>query len=261
MGTPILNTEYILVFTFVFLRISAILALIPVIGEKAVPIRVKAGLALLIALLVFPAIRMDIPSLQADAAIVAVVLAMTGEVLIGVIIGFAARLIFAGIQFAGNMIGLQMGLSIANVIDPVSSTQASIIAEFKYLVAMLVFLAVDAHHLFIQAIVDSYRFVTPFGFHFSDSLTQFIFTFSRELFVTAVKISAPVMAVLLFSNVALGVVARTVPQINVFIVGMPLQIATGLIVLGLTLPVFVSAVQRALNSLNADVQVLLRLMQ
>lgn len=261
MEMPILTTEHILVFTFIFLRISAILALMPVIGERAVPIRVKAGLALLIALLVFPAIRMDIPSLQADAAIVAVVLAMTGEVLIGVIIGFAARLIFAGIQFAGNMIGLQMGLSIANVIDPVSSTQASIIAEFKYLVAMLVYLAVDAHHLFIQAIVDSYRFVMPFGFHFSESLTQFIFMFSRELFVTAVKISAPVMAVLLFSNVALGVVARTVPQINVFIVGMPLQIATGLIVLGLTIPVFVSAVQRALNSLNADIQVLLRLMQ
>ena len=261
MGTPILNTEDILVFTFVFLRISAILALIPVMGETAVPIRVKAGLALLIALLVFPSIRMDIPSLQADAEIVAVVLAMMGEVLIGVIIGFAARIIFAGIRFAGNMVGLQMGLSIANIFDPVSSTQVSIMEEIQYLAAMLVYLAVDAHHLFIRAIVDSYRFVTPFGFHFSESLMQFILLFSKGLFVTAVKISAPVMAVLLFSNVALGVVARTVPQINVFIVGMPLQIATGLIVLGLTIPVFVSAIQRLLNSLNADVQVLLRLMQ
>jgi len=261
MGTPILNTEDLLVFTFVFLRISAMLVMIPVMGERNVPIRVKAGLSLLIALLVFPAIRMDIPSLPANAEIVAVVLAMTGEVLIGVIIGFAARIVFAGIRFAGNMIGLQMGLSIANIIDPVSSAQVSIMEEFQYLVALLVYLAVDAHHLFIYAIVDSYRFVAPFGFHFSDSLMQFILTFSKGLFVTAIKICAPVMAVMLFSNVALGVVARTVPQINVFIVGMPLQVATGLIVLGLTIPVFVSAVQRILGGLNADIQTLLRLMQ
>jgi flagellar biosynthetic protein FliR len=260
MGTPVLNIEYILAFTLVFLRISAMLALMPVIGETAVPIRVKAGLALLIALLVFPAIRMENPSLKTDADIVAVGLAMIGEVLIGVTIGFAIRIIFAGIQFAGNMIGLQMGLAIANVFDPVSSSQVSIMAEFQYLFAMLVYLAVDAHHLFIYAIVDSYRFVAPFGFQFSESLMQLIVLFSKGLFVTAVKICAPVMAVLLFSNVALGVVARTVPQINIFIVGMPLQIAMGLIILGLTIPFFVTAVQRALHSLNTDIQTLLRLM-
>jgi flagellar biosynthetic protein FliR len=260
MGPPILNIEYILVFTLVFLRISAMAALMPVIGEKAVPIRVKAGLALLITLLVFPTIRMERPILQADAEIVAIGLAMVGEMFIGVTIGFAVRIIFAGIQFAGNMMGLQMGLAIANVFDPVSSTQVSIMAEFQYLFAMLVYLVVDAHHLLIYAIVDSYRFVTPFGFHFSDSMMQFIILFSKGMFITAVKICAPVMAVLLFSNVALGVVARTVPQINIFIVGMPLHIATGLIILGLTIPFFVSTVQRVLNSLNTDIQTLLHLM-
>jgi flagellar biosynthetic protein FliR len=260
MGAPLLNIEYVIGFTLVFLRIGAILALMPVIGERAVPGRVKAGLALLIALLVFPTIRMEIPTLQADAEIVAVGLAMVNEMLIGVVIGFAVRIVFAGIQFAGNMIGLQMGLAIANVFDPVSSSQVSIMAEFQYLFAMLVYLAVDAHHLLIYAIVDSYRFVAPFGFQFSESLIEFIVLFSKGLFITAVKICAPVMAILLFSNVALGVVARTVPQINIFIVGMPLHIATGLIVLGLTIPFFASAVQRAFNSLNMDIQAFLRLM-
>jgi flagellar biosynthetic protein FliR len=260
MGMPILNIESILSFSLVFLRISAIMALMPVIGERAVPARVKAGLGLMIALIVFPAIRIDPPSLQADAEIVAIGLAMAGEVLIGVTIGFAVRIVFAGIQFAGNMIGLQMGLAIANVFDPVSSTQVSIMAEFQYLFAMLVYLGVDGHHLLISAIVDSYRFIAPFGFHYSESLLQFIVIFSKGLFITAVKICAPVMAVLLFSNVALGVVARTVPQINIFIVGMPLHIATGLIILGLTIPFFVSAVQRMLNHLNTDIQTMLRLM-
>jgi flagellar biosynthetic protein FliR len=260
MAMPILTTEHILVFTIVFLRISAMLVMIPVMGERSVPLRVKAGLAMLIALLVYPAIRLNMPQLRADAEIIAVALAMTGEVMIGLIIGFAARMIFAGIRFAGDMIGIQMGLSIVNVIDPVSSAQVSIMAEFQYLFAVLVYLAVDGHHMFISAICDSYRFVTPFAYHFSPSLMQSILLFSKEIFVTAVKISAPVMAVLLFSNVALGVVARTVPQINVFIVGMPLQVATGLIIIGLTIPLFVSVVQRALDSLNTEIQVLLRLM-
>lgn len=250
----------VLALTLVFLRISAILALMPVIGERAVPVRVKAGLGLFIALIVFPAIRVDPLSLRTDTAIVAIGFTMAGEVLIGVTIGFAVRLIFAGIQFAGNMIGLQMGLAIANVFDPVSSSQVSIMAEFYYLFAMLVYLAVDAHHLLISAIVDSYSFVAPFGFQFSEPLIQFIMQISKGLFITAVKICAPVMAVLLFSNVALGVVARTVPQINIFIVGMPLHVATGLVMIGLTIPFFVSAVQRILGSLNTDIQALLRLM-
>lgn len=260
MGTPVLNTEYILGFTLVFLRVGAMMALMPVIGERSVPARVKAGLALLIAVLVFPAIRLGRPALQTDADLIALGLALAGEVLIGVAIGFTVRVIFAGIQFAGNMIGLQMGLAIANVFDPVSSSQVSIMAEFQYLFAMLVYLAVDAHHLFISAIVDSYRFAAPFGVEFSPSLIQHIVLLSKGLFVTAVKICAPVMAVLLFSNVALGVVARTVPQINIFIVGMPLQIATGLIILGLTIPFFASAVQRLLHHLNADIRTLLQLM-
>ena len=260
MGAPVLNIEYILIFTLVFLRIGAMLVMIPVMGERSVPLRVKAGLALLISLLVFPLIRAEIPHLQADAEIIAITLAMAGEVLIGVIIGFAARIVFAGIQFAGDMIGIQMGFSIVNVIDPLSSTQVSVMSEFQYLIAMLVFLSIDAHHMFISAMIDSYRVVSPFDYHFSGPLIQSLILFSKGLFVIAVKISAPVMAVLLFTNVSLGVVARTVPQINVFIVGMPLQIAAGLIIFGLTILLFVMLVQRTLHSLNSEVYTLLRLM-
>jgi flagellar biosynthetic protein FliR len=260
MGSQILNTEYIFVFTLVFLRISAIVALTPVLGERSVPVRVKAGLALLIALLVFPIVRLELPAPPLDIGIVAAGLAMLGEVLIGVTIGFTVRIIFAGVQFAGNMMGLQMGLAIANVFDPVSSSQISIMAEFQYLFAMLVYLAVDAHHMLIYAVVDTYRFVAPFGFQFSPSLMHAIVLLANGMFVTAVKICAPVMAVLLFSNVALGVVARTVPQINIFIVGMPLHIATGLIITALTVPFFAAAIQRLLGGLSTDIQVLLRLM-
>ena len=254
-----ISTEQILVFTLVFLRISALLIMIPVIGERAVPLRVKGGLAILISLLVVPAVSADMNSLP-EKQIFTLAIAMIGEIMIGIVIGLTTKIIFAGIQFAGEMIGIQIGFSIVNVIDPITSTQVSVIAEFQYLIALLVYLAIDAHHTLIFAIVDSYRIVSPFSYHFSGALMNHILILSRELFVMAIKISAPIMAVLLFTNVALGVVARTVPQINVFIVGFPVQIAVGLIVFGLTAPLFVMLVQRVLSNLNIDVYTLFRLM-
>jgi flagellar biosynthetic protein FliR len=260
MGTPIPNSEQILMIILVFLRVSAILFVIPAFGESTVPVRVKGGLAILITLIVFPLVRADVPNLEKEAQTFAVVVAMIGEILIGVTIGFAARLIFAGIQYAGEMIGFNMGFYIINVIDPISSTQVNKIAEFQYLIALLVYFAVDAHHIFISAIMDSYQIVAPFGYHFSGSLMRAILLFSGELFITAVKIGAPIMAVLFFTNTGLGIIARTVPQINIFIVGFPLQIAVGLIFFGLTAPLFVLMVQMAMTRMSIEVQTLLKLM-
>jgi len=260
MGIPSLNSEQILIFTLAFLRIGAMLVMIPVIGENTVPLRVKGGLAILISLLVSSSIPVNASVMQSEAGILTIAMAMAGEILIGIILGFAAKIVFAGIQFAGDLIGVQIGFAIVNIIDPVSRTQTSIISEFQYLIAALVYLAVDAHHMFIYAIVDSYRIIAPFGYHFSNSLVWDLIMFSSGLFVTAIKISAPVMAVLLFTNVALGVVARTVPQINIFIVGFPLQIVAGLFFFGLTIPVCVTLVQSALRGLSKEIHILLRLM-
>lgn len=262
MGTPIIHAEQALLLSFLFIRISAILIMMPVIGDKTVPLRVKAGLALLISLLLAPSIPIKLPQLHSESGgeIYFFAIAMCGEALIGIVIGFAARIIFMGVRLAGDIIGTQIGFSIANVIDPASNTQVSVITQFQYMAALVIFLAVDAHHTFIIAIAESYRFVSPFDYHFSGSLIQHILIFSNEMFVTAVKICAPVMAVILFTNVGLGVMARTVPQINIFIVGFPLQICVGLIILALTSPFFAKIVQAALLGLGDEVRVLLRLM-
>jgi flagellar biosynthesis protein FliR len=259
MSLPFLSAEQIEAFILVFLRVSAIVSTIPVISDTSVPVRVKAALSILISLIVFPVVLPKIPHL-ANYQLLILMYRMAGEVMIGLIIGFSARLIFAGIQLAGDMIGFQMGLSIANVIDPVTSEQVSIITDLQYLIAMLVFLAVDAHHIFLSAIVQSYNIVSPLAFHFSGQLMQYIFDFSRDIFVIAVKLGAPVIAVMLFTNVGLGIVARTVPQINIFIVGFPLQIATGLIFLGLTAPMFVKMTGNLFINFEGKLITLLRLM-
>jgi len=239
MNFPLPAPAQIEAFILVFLRMSAIIVLMPLFGDQTVPARIKAGLALILTILIYPSLT--IPGVMAGTDNMALtVVRMGGEVIAGAAIGFTARIIFAAVQMAGELIGIQMGVSIANVIDPITSTQVSIISEFLYLIALLVFLAVDAHHIFIAAMSESYKTVPMLGIHFGGGLAREMLLLTQSMFVIALKISAPVMAVLLFINVGLGIVARTVPQMNVFIVGFPLQLAGGLIFIGLSMPFLVT---------------------
>ncbi|MCL2669470.1 MAG: flagellar biosynthetic protein FliR [Syntrophaceae bacterium] len=260
MTFPLPPQATVLLFILLFLRVSAMVIVIPVLGETMVPGRVKACLVILMTFLIFPTLRIDPPPIHPDLGLITLAFAMAGEILIGIVIGATARFIFAGIQLAGSVIGMQMGFAMSNVLDPLTRANVMVISEFQYMIAMLIFLAVDGHHIFIMAIADSYRILPPLGIHFSAPLMEFLLTLFGAIFVTAVKVAAPVMAVLLFTNVALGIVARTVPQINVFMVGFPIQVATGLIIFGLTAPLFAQLVQRAISGLPGQIRAVLQLM-
>ncbi|HUV49840.1 MAG TPA: flagellar biosynthetic protein FliR [Anaerolineae bacterium] len=231
---PQITAEQVETFIFILLRVTSIIATMPILGNTTVPVRVKGGLSLMIVFLLFPFVKLHI--LSPD--ILSLALGMAGEVMIGVTIGLVGRLVFAGVQLAGQLAGFQMGFAIVNVFDPITSAQVSIIAELQYLLAMLVFLAVDGHHLFLYAIAESYRIVPVLGFHFSGKLMQAMVEFSKDIFIVAIKTGAPVIAMLLMISIGFGLIARTVPQINILIVGFPLKIAVGLICIGLALPVF-----------------------
>jgi flagellar biosynthetic protein FliR len=258
MNFPVLTPEQVQLFLFCLLRVSAILVSMPIIGNSFVPRQVKAGLSLLMTIIIYPAVQSDFSVVTLE--LFPVLLRMAGEVFIGIMIGFTARFIFAGIQFAGDIIGFQMGFAMASVFDPSTSQQVSIISEFQFMMAMIIFLFVDAHHIFLAAMVDSFRILHFHDVHFSGELFQRMLTLSANVFVIAVKVSAPIVAVLLFVNVGLGVIARTVPQINIFIVGIPLQIAVGLIFLGITAPIFLKVVMHLSQGLAGDIHGLLRLM-
>lgn len=255
---PVISYEQMEAFLLIFLRVSAIMITIPVLGDATVPMRIKAGLCLLIAMLLFPVVRTQVAVPSFD--IFSLVLRMVGEVLIGVVIGFTAQLIFAGIQLAGQLIGFQMGFAIVSVIDPANSMQVSVIAQFQYIVAVLLFLLMDGHHVFLYAIADSFRVLPPMGFHLSGPLLDALLKLIGNMFVVGIKVSAPIVAILFFVTIGMGLVARTVPQINVFIVGFPLQIAIGLIGVGLTLPLFLKIVERCFIGMQAEVGALLRVM-
>ena len=256
---PYITAEQAEIVILTLLRVSAMIITIPILGDRTIPARVKAGLSLLITFLIIPSLQTTAWTLSAD--IFTFVFRMAGEIMIGVMVGFTAQLIFAGIELAGQLIGFQMGFSIVNVLDPSNNDEVSIISQFQYLIAMLIFLIMNGHHIFLYAIAESFTILPPLGFHFSGGLMQLVLVFVKDMLEVSIKTGAPIIAALLFLSVGMGLVARTVPQINIFIVGFPLQIAIGLIGIGLTLPVFVRILEGRFSNLEGEIISLLRLMQ
>ena len=178
----------------------------------------------------------------------------------GRVVDLAVRLLFTGFQLAGQMAGYQMGMAIANVMDPATSAQVPILANFYNLVAILVFLSINAHIILLRAMVESFQLVPLFDFEFNQAVMQHIIRFSGNLFIVALKIGAPVIVALLITSAALGLVARTIPQMNIFIVAMPLKIAIGLIFLGMSLPYMGDFFVRSFEALGRTVLVLMKAM-
>ena len=228
---------------------------VPLFGSKNIPVLVKAGLLLSISIVLFPVINLDhAPFLT---GIIPFGLGVIGEILLGITIGLSVRLLFTGIQLAGQLAGFQMGLAIVNVMDPQTSAQVPILAQFNNLIAMLIFLAINAHHWFLRALVESFNLVPLFTFSLTRSLIEHLIMIAGNMFIIAIKIGAPIIATMLITSVALGLIARTVPQMHIFIVAMPLKIIIGLLILSLTIPYLSSFLKNVFNGLGTDILTLL----
>jgi flagellar biosynthetic protein FliR len=210
----------------IFLRVAAIVFSSPVIDTPSIPVVFKAALAFSVSILLLPVV--DVVVTVRDLSLMTLVVGVLSEIAIGVTIGLSVKLLFSGIQLAGQIVGYQMGFAVANVVDPATSLQIPILAQFYNLTAMLVFLAINAHHIFFSAVVDSYTVLPPLSMQVTPQLVDMMMQLGGNMFVVAIKIGAPLIAVMLMVSVGLGLVARTVPQIHIFIVAMPLKILIGL---------------------------------
>ena len=230
---------------------------VPVFDSKNIPVIFKAGLTISICIILFPVLDLNTPVIT---DVITFGIAVTGEVILGVIIGLSVKMIFAGVQLAGNLAGFQMGFMIANVIDPVTKSQVPIIAQFYYFLAILIFLTINAHHWFIRALVESFLLVPPMDFQFTSSLMDHVLRLSGNMFVISIKVGAPVIAVLLLTSISFGLISRTVPQMHIFIVAMPFKIAIGMSIIIISLPYFVSFITKIFNGLGNDILLLLKVM-
>jgi flagellar biosynthetic protein FliR len=227
-----------------FLRVLALMASAPVLSHRSVPRGARVAFAFLVALLVAPTLPAG-PAVSPFSA--AGVLLVVQQVVIGASIGLVMQAVFAAADVAGELMGLQMGLSFGSFIDAQNSDPSPIVASFLSLTMMLVFLGVDGHLLLLAALVDSFQaFPVAPSAPFLTLVAGAIARIGREIFSTGLTLGLPVVAAMLLANLALGVLTRTAPQLNLFAVGFPVTLTVGLGMLALSLPFVVPAMEQAL---------------
>jgi len=227
---------------FPLVRILALLFSAPVLGQAAVPVRLRIALGLLLALLAAATVP-GAPGTQGPDALGTVV----REALIGFALGLAMRLIFAAAELAGEAIGLQMGLGFAMFVDPQSAGQTPVIASLYALLAAMLFFALDIHLLLIAGVMESFvSFPIGAAAAFGQPEWRSLAGAGSELFRLALALSLPPMTGLLLANIALGMLSRSAPQLNLFAVGFPAMLLVGILLLAPTLPGAAEALSRAL---------------
>ena len=245
------------IFLLVFVRTLGIVAASPVFGHRAVVNQAKAGLALALALVLFPSVPV---TLHATTDLLPYAIAAVKELIMGMMFGFVARLVFIAVQFAGEVIGIDIGFGVVNIIDPLSAERISIIGTFMNLIALVVFLLIDGHHTILQALGASFDMVPLGGIQLTEMLGRSIIQLSGGVFVIAAKLAAPVITALFLTSLALGIIARTVPQMNVFIVGFPLKIGVGMGIILVSLPLFNTMLVKFFSQMGANLSIVLQQM-
>jgi flagellar biosynthetic protein FliR len=220
-------------FLLVLARLAGLVLAAPVLGHALVPLRVRAALAAVLALALAPAL--PVPA-AAPGTLGALAGALAAESVLGVLLGLVAQLVLAGVELGGQLAGVQMGFGIGNLIDPQAAAQVTVVAQWQQLLALLVFLALDVHHLLIRALLESFRTAPAGGLATTGLGLAAAVGLAGEVFTLGLRIAAPVVVALLLTNTALGVLARTIPQLNVFVVGFTLNVGVGLVILGVSLP-------------------------
>jgi len=248
------------VFLLIFCRITAFFVVVPVFSSQGVPITFKIGISFFVALVVFSANGTGITIPQDFSYI----LLIMKEVLIGLLLGFIGYLMFMAIQTAGSFIDIQIGFGIANVIDPMTGTSAPILGNFKYMIALLMFLSMNGHHHLLDAIVYSYKWVPMNNDLFlgmiDGSLSEFLVRTFAQSFVLAFQMSAPLVTALFLTDVGLAFLARTAPQYNVFVIGVPLKIIIGIALLLVLMPGLAVLFQNLFDIMFESMENLLGLM-
>lgn len=236
------DAGHLLAFLLILTRVSGVFFLAPVLSNRNVPTQVKIGLALITSIALFPFVAK--PDMGQADNIIDFAILVAEELSVGAIIGFTASLVFIGFLLAGQIIDFQMGFGMVNVIDPLTNISVSIMGQFKNLLALLVFLAINGHHFLFTALANSFDIVPLSAFALTPSITENFINMVVNMFVIGLKIGAPAIGALFISDLALGIISRTVPQMNVFVVGLPLKIAIGFMTVIIMLSFYFAYIMR-----------------
>lgn len=222
------SPQSLVAFVLVLTRISGMMIKAPLFSTYPVPMQAKAGLVAIVAFIMYPMV-VKTSNFTVPPNLVALSLMIGKELIIGSIIGFCAGLIFVAIQVGGHLLSIQMGLSVSNVLDPITKQQSPVVGQMYLYLASIIFLSIQGHQWLFASIYDSYNLI-PLGldFNISGALVERIIFFTSQIFTIAFGIIIPIYGVLFITDVSLGFISKMMPQMNIFMVALPFKIFVGL---------------------------------
>ncbi|MBB5323659.1 flagellar biosynthetic protein FliR [Anoxybacillus tepidamans] len=248
--------SYLPAFLLVFARVASFFTTLPLFSYRTIPHTHKIGLSFFVSWLMFLGMKKEPIALDGMY-----ILLVIKEVLIGLCIGLLAYIIMAAIQIVGGLIDFQMGFAIANVIDPQTGAQSPLMGQYLYTFALLLLLAVNGHHILLDGVFYSYQLIPlnsffPFG---HENVVQYVVKAFSKMFVIAFQMSAPIVGSLFLVDIALGIVARTVPQLNIFVVGLPVKVIVSFLLLMLTMATLFMAAQHLFETMFVSMRDLMNI--
>ncbi len=235
-------------FVLVFFRVVSMIWFLPLFESTSVSAVYKAGLSMLIAFLLFESVV--VPDFGGDAFLL--LIAVGKEVLIGLSMGFFVRILFSAVSAAGEVVSMQSGLSFARSMDPTMMAQSTVLEQFQGLLAAMIFLGIDGHHVLLKSVAKSLRDVPPGAIVVRPALFEFVIDATGKIFGASLRICAPVIVTLFLMEIGLGILARLIPQVNVFIEGSSMKVLVTLAMLGCALNLMVPVIAGLFRGLDGD---------
>ncbi|MCK6257026.1 flagellar type III secretion system protein FliR [Fictibacillus sp. KIGAM418] len=246
-------------FLLILVRVGSFFATVPIFSYRNIPNVHKVGLAVFLSWIMLYALGSPVVSVNSDFIVL-----IFKEALVGLSLGLIASILLFSIQVAGGFIDLQMGFAIAGVFDPQTGVQTPLIGKFLYNLAILFLFALNGHHMLIDGLFYSYSFVPLTDMHFGwgdGEVARHAVSVFSAMFVIAFQMALPIVGSLFLVDLALGVVARTVPQVNIFAVGLPIKIIAAFCILFVIMPAFFMSVQYLSDEMAQAMRKLLMLLQ
>ncbi|WP_353095294.1 flagellar biosynthetic protein FliR [Tissierella praeacuta] len=235
-------------FLLVMVRTSGIFIFSPFFSSQNIPNIMKIGLSFSISILIASVLPTSI-----DLNNEILVLLIIKELTVGIIIGFISYAFFSTFYVMGQIVDMKIGFGMANVIDPQNRTQVPLMGNFYYILSFLLLLSINGHHYIISALVDSYKFLPIGAFKYTGDTMNIIVNTLSKSFEIGFKLSAPIVAIIFLTDVVLGIISKTIPQMNVFVVGMPLKVLIGLLIILISMPVFFTIINSIFDLMINDI--------
>ncbi len=253
------SPEQFMSFVLILIRTSVVLFMLPIFGTRFMPNLLKAGLALMISIVLMQVVHPD-PRLFPEGLLSGLNL-IVSELILGLILGLTIRLFFAAVQLGAHLVGFQMGFGMARVLDPESGAEGTMLVLVGNWVAILIFLLLNGHHILLATLADSFSIIEVGSLGLCEELFHRMVDLSGDMFTMAIKIGAPAIAALLFASASFGIIAKMVPQMNILMVAFPLKIVVGLLFFGISLEVLLHVTKQyvvGLEGMLKAVMVLVR---